>query len=459
MSLSRVVVCETGPWNSLTMLSCAEGQVWIGNWIYLDEKNRKNGYDKLLRYDIEKKEISEVYIGNSKYVILDSDSTKKFLYIIRRLSSDKREKSLKNGSISLVRINLITYELEELLDFSNSIKNISYINISKVLNDNYILLEICYFSDDEGSRRITVLIYDCISKNLSELIDKSEDEFYECSYGLTFQKDKLYFFLTWSEENSFSYDDDNQSQIEIFELEGSRCKLLLDSYRLVKFQKGTYWIFEKSINNGKLLFSCKNCSLKGQVYTSLVTFDVKKESLYTICEFNGGLNIKSTFVSDDYIYAIIDNSYDLTDEDEGCFKHNSYKSMLIKSPVKESEQNYECFNLNLNVEEEISPLNFNVFDDKIAVFVSYSEKEVDGYFKKTQKIYTYDIINEKLTCIYTTYDYEADPYGQIIKGREKNLMYISDMLPESNIEKNRELYLKYNLSPLTPQMIFEFELD
>ena len=41
--------------------------------------------------------------------------------------------------------------------------------------------------------------------------------------------------------------------------------------------------------------------------------------------------------------------------------------------------------LNLNVEEEISPLNFNVFDDKIAVFVSYSEKEVDGYFKKTQK--------------------------------------------------------------------------
>jgi len=68
MSLSRVVVCETGPWNSLTMLSCAEGQVWIGNWIYLDEKNRKNGYDKLLRYDIEKKEISEVYIGNSKTV-------------------------------------------------------------------------------------------------------------------------------------------------------------------------------------------------------------------------------------------------------------------------------------------------------------------------------------------------------------------------------------------------------
>lgn len=457
MSLSRVVICETGPWNRLNLLYCTEGQVWIKNWIYLDEKNRENGYEKLLRYDIEKKEISEVYIGNSNYVILNSNKTKKFLYIVRKLSFNNREKDLKNGSISLIRINLVTYELEELLDFSNYIKNIRYMKISKVLKDIYILLEICYLTEegDEDTRRNTVLIYNYISKNLSELIDKSEDEFYEGSYGLAVKNDKMYFFLTRGEENSFSDADNNQSEIEIFELEDSRCKLLLDSYRLVKFPKGTYWNFKKSVNNGKLLFNSKSWDLKGQIYTSIVTFDVKKESLYTLCKFNKGLNIKSTFVSDDYIYVILDNSDDLSDEE--CFKHKSYKSMLIKSSVKESEQDYEYFDL--NVEEEIIPLNFNVFDDKIAVFTSYSEKEVDGYSKKAQKVYTYDIINEKLTCIYTTYDYESDPYGQIIKGRGKNLMYISDMLPESNMEKNRELYLKYNLSPLTPQMIFEFELD
>ena len=39
MSLSKIEIWETSPWNDLNLLSYIEGQVWIENWVYHDEEN------------------------------------------------------------------------------------------------------------------------------------------------------------------------------------------------------------------------------------------------------------------------------------------------------------------------------------------------------------------------------------------------------------------------------------
>jgi len=49
----------------------------------------------------------------------------------------------------------------------------------------------------------------------------------------------------------------------------------------------------KNLDYGTLLFKCKNHGLKDKIYTYLVTFDVKEESLHAICRFNKELNIFS----------------------------------------------------------------------------------------------------------------------------------------------------------------------
>lgn len=58
--------------------------------------------------------------------------------------------------------------------------------------------------------RSAFLIYDCINKNLSELIDKLENEFE--SYGLTVENNKMYFFFNNDDEFS---DDEYHTRLQI----------------------------------------------------------------------------------------------------------------------------------------------------------------------------------------------------------------------------------------------------
>lgn len=460
MSLSRIVMCESRPWNGLTLFPCRYERVWIKNRIYSDEENIKGGYEKLFRYDKEKMKLSEIDIGPDKYQISDCRETEDFLYLVRKLSllNDGREPDIK--SFSLVKIDVKNGFLQELICFDIYPKPIKYIDITKVFNDRYVLLEVTYYNEEgnDDTRRNSVLVFDIVNEKLTELIDDTEDEFYEYSYGMSVRKDRKYFFLVHGEEKKF--DDDlqiNQPEIEIFEMDDFTCTLIPESRRLIELPKEKYWTFDKITENGKLLFKCKVYEPEDQTETSLVEFDVENENSNTICAFEKGFNIKSTFYKDNYVYAIIDNSSHVSDNDVQYFKRNKYRSMIVKSTLKGNEENCKCFDLNVN--EEVELFCFNVFGDKVAVFRTYDEEEVDGYFKRIQKVYTYDMEKQISKCIYTTYDCESDPYAYVTSGRDKTLVYIIDMLPESNLKKNLELYSKYNLAPLTPEMIFEFELD
>ena len=84
----------------------------------------------------------------------------------------------------------------------------------------------------------------------------------------------------------------------------------------------------------------------------------------------------------DQIYAILDNSCD--ESDEGF----NYESKLIKCSFKGTEQDYECFNLDLNKVEVPINQDLCVLGDRIAAFVSGNETYVDGYPKRTYMIIT-----------------------------------------------------------------------